>query len=363
MLILLLVLMLAASITTFHTSARVYVRVAVAWTVAFLTFSQFAGLSLRDMGLANWHNGLLWAAACIGIVAIAMVAGAQVPRLHPLFADERAIRVSGAEVAVKSLIEVPMGTVLLEEVVFRSVLLGLLTVEYGVVVGVLGSSFLFGLWHILPSLEMHDSHSLTSQLGTGWRSKLMTVLGTILATGAAGVGFAMLVVWSGSVLAPVGLHWAMNSIGSVAAWFVARRAARLRQLEIEQAQREADLAAREAQVAAHDAQLADREAAIARREAHLAGIEAAVAARESALAERESALARVRAELAAREAALAGREPATVERSGAGVPEPADGQVHDARHASPGATEPRDAGLSQLRQAPVTPPGAGRGRP
>lgn len=280
MLILLLVLMLAASITTFHTSARVYVRVAVAWTVAFLTFSQFAGLSLADMGLANWHTGLLWAAACIGIVAIAMFAGAQVPRLHPLFADERAIRVSGAEVAVKSLIEVPMGTVLLEEVVFRSVLLGLLTVEYGMVVGVLGSSFLFGLWHILPSLEMHDSHSLTSQLGTGWRSKLMTVLGTVLATGAAGIGFAMLVVWSGSVLAPVGLHWAMNSIGSVAAWFVARRAARVRQLEIEQAEREAALTQREAEVGAREEELAAREAALAARESQVAAREAALGTRD-----------------------------------------------------------------------------------
>ena len=69
--------------------------------------------------------------------------------------------------ARKSLVEVPLGTVLLEEVVFRSVLLGLLTSMYGTVAGVLGSAFLFGLWHILPALEMHDSHSLTSQLGSG----------------------------------------------------------------------------------------------------------------------------------------------------------------------------------------------------
>ncbi|HEX6887896.1 MAG TPA: CPBP family intramembrane glutamic endopeptidase, partial [Candidatus Nanopelagicales bacterium] len=45
------------------------------------------------------------------------------------------------------------------------------------------------------------------------------------ATGGAGVGFAMLVVWSGSILAPIGLHWTMNSTGSIAAWLVGRRVA------------------------------------------------------------------------------------------------------------------------------------------
>lgn len=219
----LLGLMLVASVTTFHASPHVYVRVALAWTVAFLTFGQLAGLSLAEMGLANWSTGLLWGAGCVTVVGVALVAGVHIPRLHPLFADERAIKVSGTEVAVKSLVEVPLGTVLLEEVVFRSVLLGMLTVRFGTVAGVAGASFLFGLWHILPSLEMHDNHSLTSQLGSGWRGKLMTVVGTILATGAAGVVFSMLVVWSGCILAPVGLHWAMNSMGTVAAWFVARR--------------------------------------------------------------------------------------------------------------------------------------------
>jgi membrane protease YdiL (CAAX protease family) len=132
---------------------------------------------------------------------------------------------SGLQVAHKSLVEVPLGTVALEEVVFRSVLLGLLTSLYGTAWGVAGSALLFGLWHVLPALEMHDSHALTSQLGSGWRARAGTVLGTILATGSAGVLFAMLVVWSGSVLAPMGLHWAMNSTGSIAAWLVGRRAA------------------------------------------------------------------------------------------------------------------------------------------
>jgi membrane protease YdiL (CAAX protease family) len=223
---LLLVMMLLASVTTFHVSRRWYVPMALIWTLAFVLFGQLIGLTWGQMALDDWVHGLIWGGGCVLIISIGMAAGVAIPRLHPLFADERVLGATGAQVARKSLVEVPLGTVALEEVVFRSVLLGLLTVSFGTVWGVVGSSFLFGLWHILPALEMHDAHSLTDRLGTRWWARVATVAGTILATGSAGVLFSMLVVWSGSVLAPMGLHWAMNSTGSIAAWLVGRRIAR-----------------------------------------------------------------------------------------------------------------------------------------
>jgi membrane protease YdiL (CAAX protease family) len=223
---LLLVMMLLASVTTFHVSRRWYVPMALVWTLAFLLFGRMIGLSWTQMGLGNPAYGLIFGGACVLLISVAMAAGVAIPRLHPLFFDERVVGTTGRQLALKSLVEVPLGTVALEEVVFRSVLLGLLTASFGTLWGVAGSAFLFGLWHILPALEMHDSHSLTSQLGSGWWGKLTTVVGTILATGGAGVLFAMLVVWTGSVIAPIGLHWAMNSTGSIAAWLVGRRVAR-----------------------------------------------------------------------------------------------------------------------------------------
>lgn len=220
---LLLVLMLLASITTFNVSRRWYVPMALVWSVAFLLFGRLVGLSWEQLGIASWQAGLLWGGGCVLVVSIGMALGVAVPRLHPLFADERVLRASGAQLALKTLIEVPLGTVVLEEVIFRSVLLGLLIRSFGTLLGVVGSAFLFGLWHILPALEMHDAHTLAKQLGQGWRGKITTVLGTILATGSAGILFALLVVGSGSILAPIGLHWAMNSTGSIAAWLVGRR--------------------------------------------------------------------------------------------------------------------------------------------
>lgn len=225
-LILLLAMMLLASITTFRVSQRWYVQLALVWCAGFVLFGWAVGLSPTQMGLGSWVPGLLWGLGCILVVTVAMGLGVAIPRLHPLFADERARSSSGTDVAHKSLFEVPLGTVMLEEIAFRSVLLGLLSREFGTVAGVLGSALVFGLWHILPALEMHDAHTLTSRFGSGWGARLATVAATVAATAAAGVGFALLVVVSGSVLAPMGLHWATNGPGSVAAWLVGRRQAR-----------------------------------------------------------------------------------------------------------------------------------------
>ena len=49
------------------------------------------------------------------------------------------------------------------------------------------------------------------------------MLGTILATGLAGIGFGLLRLGSGCILAPMGLHWATNSTGSIAAWLLSKR--------------------------------------------------------------------------------------------------------------------------------------------
>jgi membrane protease YdiL (CAAX protease family) len=220
----LLGLMVVASITTYKAQNGWYVLVSFFWTGIFLQFGRsVANLSWADMGMHRWGQGLVWGGTCILIVTIAMAAGVAIPRLHPLFADERVFAVSGSQIAHKALVEVPIGTVLLEEVVFRGVLMGLMTVQYGWIWGLVGTSLVFGFWHVLPALEMHGAHALASKLGEGWRGAVTTVLGTVLATGLAGIGFGLLRLGSGCILAPMGLHWATNSTGSIAAWLVAKR--------------------------------------------------------------------------------------------------------------------------------------------
>lgn len=222
---LLLVLMLLASITLSNVSKlahRWYVPLALVWTWAFILFAGQAGLHAEDIFLTDAVSGLIWGGVCLLVVVLALVLGVSMPRLRPLFADERVTKQSGHQIAFKTLVEVPLGTVVVEEIAFRSVLLGLLIEMYGLWIGVLGSSLVFGLWHILPALEMHNASGLSDRLGSGWRGKLTTVVGNVVATAPAGVVFALLAVGSGSVLAPMMLHWAMNGSGSIAAWLLHR---------------------------------------------------------------------------------------------------------------------------------------------
>ena len=89
------------------------------------------------------------------------------------------------------------------------------------------SSALFGLWHILPSLGLAtDNEAIGSAVGRGRSAQVIAVLGTVLFTAASGVVFCELRRRSGSLLAPAGLHWAVNGLSvlaSAAVWAWATR--------------------------------------------------------------------------------------------------------------------------------------------
>jgi membrane protease YdiL (CAAX protease family) len=169
------------------------------------------------LGRSTWVTGLLWSLAIIVVVGVVIGIAGGTPRLQHLFADERITEVSGLETARKALLDIPFGTVLIEEFAFRGVLLALGTILWSTPWAVVWTSVLFGLWHISPALEMHDSHQATT--GTPW----LTVAGTIVFTALSGVGFAALRLYTGSLLPPAAMHWASNGTGVVVGWFVHRR--------------------------------------------------------------------------------------------------------------------------------------------
>ncbi|MGV1006415.1 MAG: CPBP family intramembrane glutamic endopeptidase [Candidatus Nanopelagicales bacterium] len=218
-------LLLMASIVTYYTPDEFYVPTALFLSLAFLGCGMIAGLTVNEMGLGARAliKGLIWGGAVFTLVGVAYGAGIAIPRLEPLFADKRMQEISARQIASKALVNVPLGTVILEEVAFRGVVFGLFQRQWDTRAAVLGTSLLFGLWHVLPSLSMHESHEMGGRLGQGRRGQLVAVVGTVLATGLAGIGFAMLRMVSGSVVAPMMLHWALNSFGSVASWWVGRR--------------------------------------------------------------------------------------------------------------------------------------------
>jgi uncharacterized protein len=179
-----------------------------------LWLARLAGLSWAELGLGpgTWRRGMTWAAAAIGIVALVLAVGAALSLTRDAFHDRRYDQ-GWPDALLTAFVLIPVGTVLLEEVAFRGVLWGLLRRLGGTVLATAASSALFGLWHILPSLGLAtDNEAIGSAVGQGKSAQAITVLGTVLFTAASGVVLCELRRRSGSLLAPAGLHWAVNGL-------------------------------------------------------------------------------------------------------------------------------------------------------
>ena len=190
-----------------------------AGAAALLVLARWAGLSWQELGLGQgtWRRGLTWAAAEIGAVALVFAAGAALPATRSAFRDARYHHGWG-QALLTAFVLIPVGTVLFEEVAFRGVLWGLLRRVRGTWTATIVSSVLFGLWHVLPSLGLAaNNQALGSAVGKSTSGQAVSVLGTVLFTGLAGVLFCELRRRSGSLLAPAGLHWATNALGVLAA--------------------------------------------------------------------------------------------------------------------------------------------------
>jgi uncharacterized protein len=94
----------------------------------------------------------------------------------------------------------------------------LLARDFGAFAATTVSACLFGLWHVLPAMDLARTHtSVQGDTAAGRRRVALTVLATIAFTSLAGIVFAELRRRSGSLAAPIGLHWATNGLGVLAA--------------------------------------------------------------------------------------------------------------------------------------------------
>jgi membrane protease YdiL (CAAX protease family) len=199
--------------------AVVYVPLNLSVTAALTWLGKRSGLTWADLGMgrAPAARGLRWGAALAGVVTVAYL----VLYLSPgrqLLADQRYAGTGTGELAYHALVRIPLGTVVFEEVAFRGVLLAALARARSVPVAVAVSSALFGLWHIRPTLGALDANSLA----TSPASEAAAVGAAVGFTGLAGALFAWLRLRSESLVAPVLLHTATNSVGAIAA-FLAHR--------------------------------------------------------------------------------------------------------------------------------------------
>ncbi|MFI5535682.1 lysostaphin resistance A-like protein [Nocardia sp. NPDC051900] len=179
------------------------------------------GLGWSELGLSprNWRRGSLYALGAVALVLAVVAIGAALPLTRPFFLADRYATISGALIA--SMIVIPLQTVIPEELAFRGVLYGTLDRAYGARGVFAAGSLLFGLWHIASSLGLTSGNrGLSAFVGGGVTGQIVGILLAVLATAAAGVVFTWLRHRSGSLLAPIALHWSVNGAGALAAAIV-----------------------------------------------------------------------------------------------------------------------------------------------
>lgn len=186
----------------------------------FLLVALALGLTWDDLGLARdtWARGLRWGGTAIGVVVAVYTVLLLVPAGRSLLTDDRAPDTLGAAL-LEAFVVIPVRTVVLEELAFRGVLWAYLRREWSTRVATIGSSVAFGFWHVLPAIGFADaSDAAGDALGESTGATVIVVMGTVLVTGLAGVVLCEMRRRSGSLLAPMGLHWATNGPGTIAAY-------------------------------------------------------------------------------------------------------------------------------------------------
>jgi membrane protease YdiL (CAAX protease family) len=213
-----LVVLVAVNLWVHLGPPRVHVLTGPLAALALLLVARAAGLSWSELGLAREDllRGAAYGAVTAAAVAAVYLVAVAVPFTRGAFRDTR-YQVGPGAAVLMALVTVPLATVVFEEVAFRSVLWGLLESEGGAAPAVVVTAALFGLWHVLPALKLARTNQAIRGDGSTGSRTVLTVLATVAFTTAAGVLFAELRRRSGSLLAPVILHWATNGLGVLAA--------------------------------------------------------------------------------------------------------------------------------------------------
>jgi membrane protease YdiL (CAAX protease family) len=197
-----------------------------------------AGLSLAaartrrvpaaDLGLGGDRvgRGLRVGLAAAAPLAAMVALGAALPATRRWFLDERATTGGAGYALYHTLVRIPFGTAVAEETLFRGALLGMLLQRHSRRRASAVSSALFGVWHVLPTLDTLALNPAGSAVGADPVRVGGAVLASVVATAAAGLGFSWLRFRGDSVLAPVVAHATLNCSAFVAARLVARSARR-----------------------------------------------------------------------------------------------------------------------------------------
>ena len=183
------------------------------------------GVAAAEMGLGRDQvaGGLRLGLAVAAPVAASVAAGAGLPATRRLFVDERGTTGGSGYALYHTLVRIPLGTAVAEETLFRGSLLGLLLERHPPGRAATVSSVLFGLWHVLPTLDTVRLNAAGAAVRDDPARVRVAVAASVAVTAVAGLGFSWLRLAGDSVVAPTVVHAALNSSAFAAARLVGRQ--------------------------------------------------------------------------------------------------------------------------------------------
>jgi len=200
-----------------------------AWHIPFnlgvlgvaLLIARRAGTTWTSMGLRGdrLRRGLLVGGGVLAAIGAAIAIGVAIPATREFFRDDRVIENSTAWVLFQAFVRIPLATALYEEVLFRGIVFGMLVRRNSPVVAALWTSLLFGVWHILPTLDTIGTNP-AGDLFSGAIGIGIAVIGAVGGTMVAGLGFLWLRLYANSTAAPVLAHIGTNATAMLGALVV-----------------------------------------------------------------------------------------------------------------------------------------------
>jgi membrane protease YdiL (CAAX protease family) len=188
---------------------------------ALLAVARWSGLRPRSIGLDSRHlrRPAIFGLAGLGAIGLVFGVALVIPELRGLFSSGRLETLGVGTLLWVTLIRIPLGTVLLEEIAFRGVLPALMGAgDRWRWRPVLVAAALFGLWHAFPSMTLVQNDTVGNAF-SGVPIVIVSLL-TMLAAAVAGVALQWWRHTGRGLLAPMLVHLATNSGGVLIAWWL-----------------------------------------------------------------------------------------------------------------------------------------------
>lgn len=198
------------------TPAWTYVPLNLAVGAALVALARARGLAWSELGLSasgvgpGVRVGLLLTLVIAAGLALAFV----VPGAERFLADKRVAGLTVGGMLYTAFVRIPFGTALFEELAFRGVLYGWWSRVGTMTAAAVGSSVVFGLWHIGPALLLLRENGFAG----GTLARVAVVAGAVAGTAIGGLLLVWLRVRTQGIVGPLIVHAAANSLATIAAF-------------------------------------------------------------------------------------------------------------------------------------------------